>query len=186
MQFIKAVKLASLILRSTTLKCTKSLIVTISNCLRMLWYILLVLLIYYWKLRKSLRNDYKQLFKNSMTYRIGDFTQSLTMCKGNVSVLLRSCVKTQKAMSQRTFKHMRMELLVARFPCEMKNSMSQLMRLWYLSHRRPAEAQASLRIYAVSPEPSLFTHIQYGSRRRVRPKIRHLAQLDGRACAFEE
>ena len=50
----------------------------------------------------------------------------------------------------------------------------QLMRLFYLSHRRPAKAQASLRICAVSPEPSLFAHIKYGSRWRVRPKIRHL------------
>ena len=46
---------------------------------------------------------------------------------------------------------------------------SQLMRLWYLSHRRPAKAQASLHIRAVSPEPSLFAHMKYGSRRRVRP-----------------
>ena len=28
-------------------------------------------------------------------------------------------------------------------------------------------AQASLRILAVSPEPSLFAHVKYGSRRRV-------------------
>ena len=40
--------------------------------------------------------------------------------------------------------------------------MSQLMRLWYVSHRRPAKAQASLRIRAVSPEPSLFAHMKYG------------------------
>ena len=52
--------------------------------------------------------------------------------------------------------------------------MSQHMRLWYLSHRRPAKAQASLRIRAVSPEPSLFAHTKYGSRQTVRPKIRHL------------
>ena len=58
------------------------------------------------------------------------------------------------------------------------------MRLWYLSHRRPAKAQASLRIRAVSPEPSLFAHIKYGSRRRVRPKYRHLASLDGCACVW--
>ena len=49
------------------------------------------------------------------------------------------------------------------------------MRLWYLSHRRPAKAQASLRIRAVSPELSLFAHMNYGSRRRVRPKIGHVA-----------
>ena len=66
------------------------------------------------------------------------------------------------------------------------SNMSKLMRLWYLSHRRPAKAQASLRIRAVSPEPSLFAHMKYGSRRRVQPKIRHLAPLDGCACAFGE
>ena len=60
------------------------------------------------------------------------------------------------------------------------------MRLWYLSHRRPVKVQASLRIRAVSPEPSLFAYIKYGSIRRVRPKIRHLAPLDGCTCAFEE
>ena len=48
-----------------------------------------------------------------------------------------------------------------------KHNMSQLMRLWYLSHRRPAKAQASLRIRAVSLEPSLFAHMKYGSGRRV-------------------
>ena len=42
--------------------------------------------------------------------------------------------------------------------------LSQLMRLWYLSHRRPAKAQASLRIRVDLPEPSLFAHIKYGSR----------------------
>ena len=44
------------------------------------------------------------------------------------------------------------------------------MRLWYLPHRRPAKAQASLRIRAVSPEPSLFAHMKYGSRQRVPTK----------------
>ena len=64
--------------------------------------------------------------------------------------------------------------------------LSRLMRLWYLLHRQPAKAQASLRINAVSPEPSLFAHMKFGSRRRVQPKIRHLALLEGCACTFEE
>ena len=55
-----------------------------------------------------------------------------------------------------------------------------------LSHKRPAKAQASLCIHAVLPEPSLFAHIKYGNRRKGRPKIRHLAPLDGCACKFEE
>ena len=50
--------------------------------------------------------------------------------------------------------------------------LGELMRFWYLSHRRPAKAQASLRICAVLPEPSLFAHMKYRSRRRVRPKIK--------------
>ena len=69
---------------------------------------------------------------------------------------------------------------------EIKTYLSQLMRLWYLPHRRPTKAQASLRILAVSPEPSLFAHMKYGNRRRVRPKIRHLSPLDDCTCVFEE
>ena len=41
-------------------------------------------------------------------------------------------------------------------------------------------AKASLRIRAVSPEPSLFAHMEYGSRQRAGPKIRHLALLNAR------
>ena len=59
------------------------------------------------------------------------------------------------------------------------------MKLWYLSHRRLAKAQASLHIHAVSPERSLFAHMKYGSRRRFRPKIRHLAPLDGCAACLK-
>ena len=60
------------------------------------------------------------------------------------------------------------------------------MRLWYLSHWRLAKTRVSLRIHAVSPEPSLFAQMKYGSIRTVRPQIRHLAPLDGCACVFEE
>ena len=60
-----------------------------------------------------------------------------------------------------------------------QEKISQLLKLWYLSHRRPAKAQASLHIRTVLPEPSLFAHTKCGSRRRVRPKIRLLATLDG-------
>ena len=48
--------------------------------------------------------------------------------------------------------------------------------------RRPAKAQASLRIRAVLPEPLLFAYMKYENRQRVRPKSRHLAPLDG--CAM--
>ena len=69
---------------------------------------------------------------------------------------------------------------------EGKTDLSQLMRLWYLSHMQPAKAQVSLRIRADSPEPSLFAHMKYGSRRRVRPKIRDQVPLDGCTCVFKK
>ena len=73
------------------------------------------------------------------------------------------------------------------WPCSKKHhEMSKLMRLWNLSYMRPAKAQASLRICAVLLEPLLFAHMKHGSRRRVQPKIRHLAPLDGCSCVFEE
>ena len=58
-------------------------------------------------------------------------------------------------------------------PCFPK--MSQLMRFWFLSHGRPSNAQAILRIRAVSAEPSLVANLKYGRKWRVRPAIRHLA-----------
>ena len=79
--------------------------------------------------------------------------------------------------------------LIAQRKAQMQSKvsdLSQLMRLWYLSHRRPAKAQASLRICIVSSEPSLFAHMKYGCRQRVRPKVRHLNPPDGCTCAFEE
>ena len=39
---------------------------------------------------------------------------------------------------------------------------------------------------SLAPEHSLFVHMKNVSRRRFRPKFRHLAPLYGCACAFEE
>ena len=46
-----------------------------------------------------------------------------------------------------------------------------------LSTQATSEGPGEIR--AVSPEPSLFAHIKYGSTRRVPPNIWHLATLDG-------
>ena len=56
-------------------------------------------------------------------------------------------------------------------------------RIWYLSHMRAAKVQASLRIRAVSPEPSLLAHTSSESRGTFRRKARSLAPLNGWACA---
>ena len=48
---------------------------------------------------------------------------------------------------------------------------------------RAAKVQASLRIRAVSPEPSLLAHISSESRGTFRQKARSLAPLNGWACA---
>ena len=50
---------------------------------------------------------------------------------------------------------------------------------------RAAKVQASLRIRAVSPEPSLLAHKSSESRGTFRQKARSLAPLNGWACAVK-
>ena len=63
--------------------------------------------------------------------------------------------------------------------------MGRAKRIWYLSPMRAAKVQASLRIRAVSPEPSLLAHTSSESRRTFRQKARSLAPLNGWACAVK-
>ena len=63
--------------------------------------------------------------------------------------------------------------------------MGRAKRIWYLSPVRAAKVQASLRIRAVSPEPSLLAHTSSESRGTFRQKARSLAPLNGWACAVE-
>ena len=58
-------------------------------------------------------------------------------------------------------------------------------RIWYLSPMRAAKVQASLRIRAVSPEPSLLAHTSSESRGTFRQKARSLAPLNGWTCAVK-
>ena len=50
---------------------------------------------------------------------------------------------------------------------------------------RAAKVQASLRVRAVSPEPSLLAHTSSESRGTFRQKARSLAPLNGWACAVK-
>ena len=63
--------------------------------------------------------------------------------------------------------------------------MDRVKRIWYLSHMRAAKVQASLRIRAVSPEPSLLSHTSSESRGTFRQKARSLAPLNGWAYAVK-
>ena len=63
--------------------------------------------------------------------------------------------------------------------------MDRVKRIWYLLPMRAAKVQASLRIRAVSPEPSLLAHTSNESRRTFRQKARPLAPLNGWACAVK-
>ena len=63
--------------------------------------------------------------------------------------------------------------------------MGRAKRICYLSPMRAAKVQASLRIRAVSPEPSLLAHTNSESRETFRQKARSLAPLNGWACAVE-
>ena len=63
--------------------------------------------------------------------------------------------------------------------------MERVKRIWYLSPIRAAKVLASLRIRAVSPEPSLLAHTSSESRGTFRQKARSLAPLNGWACAVK-
>ena len=67
----------------------------------------------------------------------------------------------------------------------MRHRMGRVKRIWYLSPMRAVKVQASLRIRAVSPEPSLLAHTSSESRGTFRQKARSLAPLNGWACAVE-
>ena len=63
--------------------------------------------------------------------------------------------------------------------------MDRVKRIWYLSPMRAAKVQASLRIRAVSPEPSLLAHTSSESRGTFRQKAISLVPLNGWACAVK-
>ena len=73
--------------------------------------------------------------------------------------------------------------VVAQF-CRLQK-LDRVKRIWYLSPMRAAKVQASLRIRAVSPEPSLLAHTSSKSRGTFRQKARSLAPLNGWACAVK-
>ena len=63
--------------------------------------------------------------------------------------------------------------------------MDRVKRIWYLSPMRAAKVQASLRIRAVLPEPSLLAHTSSEWRGIFRQKARSLGPLNGWACAVK-
>ena len=63
--------------------------------------------------------------------------------------------------------------------------MDRVKRIWYLPPMRAAKVQASLRIRAVSPEPSLLAQTSSESRGTFRQKARSLAPLNSWACAVK-
>ena len=65
------------------------------------------------------------------------------------------------------------------------DNMDRVKRIWYLSPMRAAKVQASLRIRAVSPEPSLLAPTSSESRGTFRQKTRSLAPLIGWAYAVK-
>ena len=63
--------------------------------------------------------------------------------------------------------------------------MGRAKRICYLSPMRAAKVQASLRIRAVSPEPSLLAHTSSELRGTFRQKAKSLAPLNDWACAVK-
>ena len=69
--------------------------------------------------------------------------------------------------------------------CILIYNMDSVKRIWYLSPMWAAKVQASLRIRAVSPGPSLLAHTSSESRGTFRQKARSLAPLNRWACAVK-
>ena len=67
----------------------------------------------------------------------------------------------------------------------LKHNLDRVKRIWFLSSMRAAKVQSSLRIRAVSPEPSLLAHTSSESRGTFGQKARSLAPLNGWACAVK-
>ena len=63
--------------------------------------------------------------------------------------------------------------------------MDRVKQIWYLSPMRAAKVQTSLRIRAVSPEPSLLAHKSSESKGTFRQKARSLAPLNDWPCAVK-
>ena len=63
--------------------------------------------------------------------------------------------------------------------------MGRVKQIWYLSPMRAAKVQASLRIRAVSQEPSLLAHTSSEPRETFRQKPRSLTPLNGWAFAVK-
>ena len=76
-------------------------------------------------------------------------------------------------------------ILIKKFCHRYAQQLGRVKRIWYLWPMRAAKVQASLRIRAVSPEPSLLAHTSTESRGTFRQKARSLAPLNGWACAVE-
>ena len=95
----------------------------------------------------------------------------------SLSALFNSTVNIKNA--SRTYS----QLLLPTF--RWLNQMGRAKRICYLSPMRAAKVQASLRIRAVSPEPSLLAHTSSESRGTFRQKARSVAPLNGWACAVK-
>ena len=93
-------------------------------------------------------------------------------------------LKAQQALALQVAKGVGHPTTVS-FAPPLNPQMGRAKRICYLSPMRAAKVQASLRIRAVSPEPSLLAHTSSESRGTFRQKARSVAPLNGWACAVE-
>ena len=101
--------------------------------------------------------------------------------EGLISIFIPSVVLCMLTVRTVIFDIVFREIAAMRF----KHYMDRVKRIWYLSPMRAAKVQASLRIHAVSPEPSLLAHTSSESRGTFRQKARSLAPLNGWACVVK-
>ena len=98
--------------------------------------------------------------------------------------MLKVCIHIHTHSHTRTFVSNDAKGFINRLESE-DIHMDRVKRIWYLSPMRAAKVQASLRIRAVSPEPSLLAHTSSESSGTFRQKARSLVPLNGWACAVK-
>ena len=115
-------------------------------------------------------------------------TNELEKTRNNMICVCVSYLETMLCDSLRSIQLINYKIHVYNNVPVLENCYVQLgrvKRIWYLSPIRAAKVQVSLRIRAVSPEPSLLAHTSSESRGTFRQKARSLAPLNVWACAVK-
>ena len=135
-------------------------------------------------MRKSTVSNLVYFVNSLSNYYTKSFKISAVSIHSVIKIIF-TCLSVYVRKSKCSF-YLVWQLICALLFFTTKGYMDRVKRIWYLLPMRAAKVQASLRIRAVSPEPSLLAHTSSESRGTFRQKARSLAQLNGWAFVITE